>query len=205
MKTGTVEYHPFEVTVPDLSGEKIEKTIAIKIPVEWDDESKEWLMTEEGTRQVEETKARAMGLVLPAEMKSLRKRLGFTQKEMGELFQVGGKSWTRWESGRHRPSRVISLLVRALYEDAIPLAYLLERSGKKARNATPWTIQEKLTSSCYVEWSGKGGGRLSGTASQKFQHFTERTGEQIRHPGRGGVILPPSRPATSSASHSCLG
>jgi hypothetical protein len=52
---------------------------------------------------------------------------------MGELFQVGEKSWTRWESGKHRPSRSINLLIRALYEGEISIGYLLKRAGKQPR------------------------------------------------------------------------
>jgi transcriptional regulator with XRE-family HTH domain len=77
-----------------------------------------------------------MGLLLPAQFKELRDRYSFSQKEMSEIFQVGEKSWTRWESGRQRPSRSISLLVRALYEGEIAINYLLRRAGKPARQET---------------------------------------------------------------------
>lgn len=122
---------PFDVSVPDVSGEGIDRLITIQIPMEWDAEIGEWLMTEEGSRSVEETKCRAMGLLTPGEMKALRERLGFSQKQMGELFQVGAKSWTRWETGRYRPMRVIGLLIRALHDGAVSLDYLLERAGMK--------------------------------------------------------------------------
>lgn len=71
MKTGTIEYQPFEVTVPDLSGANVKRIITIQVPVEWDDESKEWLMTEEGSLLVAETKARAMGRRLNACVEAL--------------------------------------------------------------------------------------------------------------------------------------
>lgn len=128
---------PFDVSVPDVSGEGIDRLITIQIPMEWDAEIGEWLMTEEGSRLVEETKCRAMGLLTPGEMKSLRERLGFSQKQMGELFQVGAKSWTRWENGRYRPMRVIGLLIRALHDGAVSLDYLLERAGMKEQ-LPPW-------------------------------------------------------------------
>jgi DNA-binding transcriptional regulator YiaG len=137
MKNGTIEMQPFEVSVPEVSGEGIERLITIQIPMEWDAEIGEWLMTEEGSRLVEETKCRAMGLLTPGEMKALRERLGFSQKQMGELFQVGAKSWTRWETGRYRPMRVIGLLIRALHDGAVSLDYLLERAGMK-ESPSPW-------------------------------------------------------------------
>src|SRR5258707_15459412 len=79
------------------------------------------------------TQPRHMGLLLPNQFKELRERYGYTQKEMGELFQVGEKSWTRWESGKHRPSRSISLLIRAVYEGELSLNYLLRRARKPLR------------------------------------------------------------------------
>jgi DNA-binding transcriptional regulator YiaG len=87
--------------------------------------------TPEAHEMIEDTKARHMGLLLPAQFKELRERYDFSQKEMGELFQVGEKSWTRWESGKHRPSRSINLLIRALYEGKIPVNYLLKQAGKR--------------------------------------------------------------------------
>jgi transcriptional regulator with XRE-family HTH domain len=70
-----------------------------------------------------------MGLLLPAQFKKLRERYDYSQRQMGELFQMGEKSWTRWESGKHRPSRSINLLIRALYEGEISINYLLKRAG----------------------------------------------------------------------------
>ena len=80
-----------------------------------------------------------MGLLLPGQFRELRERYDFTQKEMGELLQVGEKSWTRWESGKHRPSRSINLLIRALHEGKISVNYLLERAGKLKREEPAWT------------------------------------------------------------------
>jgi transcriptional regulator with XRE-family HTH domain len=100
------------------------------VPVRWDEEIQAWLMTPEAHEIIDNTKARLIGLLLPAQLKELRERYDYTQKEMGELFQVGEKSWTRWESGKHRPSRSINLIIRALYEGEISINYLLKRAGK---------------------------------------------------------------------------
>jgi transcriptional regulator with XRE-family HTH domain len=132
MKTKTEE---FEVCIPDLAGTGIAERVMVKIPLEWDEEVKQWLIGAEANQIIEDTKARHMGLLLPAQLKELRERYDYTQKEMGELFQVGEKSWTRWESGKHRPSRSINLLVRALYEGEISIDYLLKRAGKPQREA----------------------------------------------------------------------
>jgi DNA-binding XRE family transcriptional regulator len=120
----------FEVLVPNLEGNGVAERVKVVAPMRWDEELQEWLLTPEAHEIIESTKARHMGLLLPAQLKELRERHDYTQKEMGELFQVGEKSWTRWESGKHRPSRSINLLIRALYEGEISLNYLLDRAGK---------------------------------------------------------------------------
>jgi transcriptional regulator with XRE-family HTH domain len=137
MKTKVTE---FEVAVPNADGTGIAERVMVKIPLEWDEELKEWLLTAEAHQIIEDTKARLLGLILPEQMKELRQRLGYTQKQMGELFQVGEKSWTRWESGKHRPSRSISLLIQALYDNELNLAYLQTKSGFKSRSLAQNTV-----------------------------------------------------------------
>ncbi|MDB6030640.1 MAG: transcriptional regulator, family [Verrucomicrobiales bacterium] len=126
MKTKNEE---FEVLIPNLEGTGVAERVMVTIPLEWDEELKEWLLTAEAHDIIDNTKARCMGLLLPAQLKELRERHGYSQKEMGELFQVGEKSWTRWETGKQRPSRSINLLIRALYDKEISLNYLLKRAA----------------------------------------------------------------------------
>ena len=133
MNNPKFQTQPFDVSIPDLSGEAVAEVVTIHVEMEWDEELHQWLITPDGMRKIDDTKARHMGLLLPAEFKELRERHGYSQKEMGELFQVGEKSWTRWESGKHRPSRSISLLIRALYEGELSINYLLKRAGKSQR------------------------------------------------------------------------
>jgi DNA-binding transcriptional regulator YiaG len=128
-----IENREFEVQVPKADGSGIAEKVKVMVPVRWDEEIHDWLMTPEAHEIIDTTKARLIGLLLPAQLKELRERYDYTQKEMGELFQVGGKSWTRWESGKHRPSRSINLIIRALYEDEISINYLLKRAGKPPR------------------------------------------------------------------------
>ena len=120
----------FEVLVPNLDGTGVAERVKVPVPLKWDEELGEWLLTAEAHQTIEDTKARHIGLLLPAQLKKLRQRHGYSQQQMGELFQVGEKSWTRWESGKHRPSRSINLLIRALYEGEISVNYLLQRAGK---------------------------------------------------------------------------
>jgi len=119
----------FEILVPSLDGTTVQERVTVKIPLVWDEELEQWVLSEEAHHIIDNTKARHMGLLLPAGLKGLRERLRLTQKEMGELLQAGEKSWTRWESGRHRPSRSINLLIRALDDGMIPVEYLRKLAG----------------------------------------------------------------------------
>lgn len=139
MKTKKEE---FEVHVPKADGSGIAEKVKVMVPVRWDEELQDWLMTPEAHEIIDNTKARLIGLLLPKQLKELRERYDYTQQEMGELFQVGEKSWTRWESGKHRPSRSINLLIRALYENEISINYLLKRAGKPPREASEWLSPE---------------------------------------------------------------
>ena len=119
-----IENREFKVSVSTADGEGIAELVTIFIPMEWDAELEEWLMTEEGLKKVEDTKARHMGLLLPQELKALRERLGLTQKEISEVLQIGEKVWSPWENGRLRPSRSMNLLLRALDDGKITVDYL---------------------------------------------------------------------------------
>jgi len=57
MKT---ELRDFDVSVPTKDGRGIAELITIQISMEWDDELGEWLMTEEGLKQIDLTKKRSL-------------------------------------------------------------------------------------------------------------------------------------------------
>jgi DNA-binding transcriptional regulator YiaG len=142
MKTKIEE---FEVLIPSLDGKGIEQRVKVPITLEWDEEVQQWLVTPESHELIDNTKARLTGLLAPAQFKELRKRYGFSQKEMGELFQAGEKSWTRWESDKQRPSRSINLLIRALYDGEISINYLLKRAGKPPMKTAEPTVESVET------------------------------------------------------------
>ena len=104
----------YEVLIPTADGASVAERISVSVPMEWDPELNEWLITAEAEALIEGTKARHMGLVLPEELHSLRKRLDFSQSDIGELLCIGEKTWTRWETGRQRPSQSLNLLLRAV-------------------------------------------------------------------------------------------
>ena len=185
----------FEIVVPGVEENSIERRFTIQIPLEWDEDLQSWLIGDEGQRMIDHAKAGAMGLMLPGQMKALRERLGYTQKQMGELFQVGAKSWSRWETGRHRPSRVISLLIRALYDGEISLDYLLEKAGKKPHES-PWmegVVAEMFNANRRSLLQQHYKVVVCQRTEAEFSQFAWRAVDRLRHPGRGGVVLPATR------------
>jgi len=109
-----IEERDFEVTIPTSDGTAIAERIPVKVPMEWDPVLQEWLLTKDAEDMVEATKARHMGLMTPEELVALRKRLGTTQSQIGNLLKIGEKTWCRWESGRQRVSQSMNLWLRAL-------------------------------------------------------------------------------------------
>jgi DNA-binding transcriptional regulator YiaG len=107
------------VRIPNLDGDGIAETLTAQVPVTIDPHTGEELMTEQALEIIENTKARHMGLLLAPELKKLRERLGLTQKRISELVQSGEKSWTRWETGKARPSRMVNVLLRLIYEGKV--------------------------------------------------------------------------------------
>lgn len=114
-----VQYASVTVRIPNLEGDGIAESHTIQVPVTLDPHTNEEMLTEEAIQLIDNTKARYMGLLLPPEIKKLRERVGPTQKRVSELFQAGEKSWTRWESGQSRPSRMVNVLLRLVYEGKV--------------------------------------------------------------------------------------
>ena len=116
-----------EVLIPNLEGDGIAERIKVAIPVTRDPHTGEEMLTEEAFEILETTKARHMGLLLPDQIKALRTRLSLSQKEMSQLLQAGEKSYTRWESGRARPSRMVNVLLRLLDDGEISVESLRQQ------------------------------------------------------------------------------
>jgi putative zinc finger/helix-turn-helix YgiT family protein len=113
-----------DVAIPTLDGNGVAETIKVKVPAWRDPKDGEVYFDGEGLRILDRAKARHMGLLTPEQIKKLRERLGLTQKQLSELLQIGEKTWTRWESGRERPSRSINVLLCALNDGRIDVPYL---------------------------------------------------------------------------------
>lgn len=121
-----------QVHIPTLDGSGIANTIQVKVPALRDPKDGEIYFDSEATALLDKVKARHMGLLAPEQIRCLRDRLGLTQREISELLQIGEKTWTRWETGRERPSRVINVMLCALSEGKMDVAYL--RSLARRRN-----------------------------------------------------------------------
>lgn len=150
------------LAIPSLESESIAEWIEIDVPITRDPDTGEELLTGEALQMIDDAKARHMGLLQPAELKALRMRLGLTQKEIGELLQIGEKSWTRWEGGKARPSRSMNVLLRALNDGILPLYYL--RALRKGATST-------LTEFIKLAWESM----ISPAKSQELVDVTEPT------------------------------
>lgn len=112
------------VHIPTLDGTGIAETIPVKVMAWRDRKDGEIYFDTEAAAVLDKVKARHMGLLTPEQIKALRRRLGLTQPQISELLQIGEKTWTRWETGRDRPSRSINVLLFALNDGKLDVAYL---------------------------------------------------------------------------------
>lgn len=134
----------FDVTIPTADGSAVAERVTIKVPMLWDEEIGEWVLTATAEDEIDATKARYLGLLQPDELRDMRRRLNLSQQEIGDLLQIGAKSWTRWETGRQRQSRSVNLLLRAIHVGLISPAQLRglgqpqpDWSDQFRRNAEP--------------------------------------------------------------------
>lgn len=112
------------VSIPARDGKGVAETIQVKVTALRDPKDGEIYLTEEALRKLDDVKARHLGLLLPDQIRELRQSLRLKQHEISELLQIGEKTWTRWESGRERPSRSLNLLLQALMDGKIDVPYL---------------------------------------------------------------------------------
>ena len=65
-------------------------------------------------RAINELKAEVENLLLPADIRSIRKKLKLTQVQAGTILGGGKKAFQKYESGEIPPSRAISNLLKLL-------------------------------------------------------------------------------------------
>ncbi len=119
----SIELIDFEVRIPNLDGDGVSDIHTIKVPARRSSSGK-WILTSEALEQIERTQSRYMGLMTPKEIKELRIRFQLTQVQMSKLIQAGEKSYTRWENGRVRLSRLVNIILCAIRDGLLPLTYL---------------------------------------------------------------------------------
>ena len=78
-------------------------------------------------RMLNRLKARAEGLLAPDEIRRIRKKLGLTQEQAGELIGGGPRAFQKYETGDLLPSRAISSALALLDHDPSALNVLKGR------------------------------------------------------------------------------
>lgn len=134
-----------QIRIPDGKG-GVREVLTIEVEAEYDEVSGEYFLTDEAIRKIDRTKARYMGILLPSEIRELRKRFNKTQAEMCAILGLGAKTWTRWETGAERPVHPFyGKVLIALYEGR----QSLEAFCKQRETCHLWLNQtEQMCYSC---------------------------------------------------------
>lgn len=83
-------------------------------------------------RMLNRLKAQVEGLLGPADIRRIRRRLGLTQAEAGDLIGGGPRAFQKYEAGDLLPSRAVSSALRLLDRDPAAVAVLYRRQGGAA-------------------------------------------------------------------------
>lgn len=115
------------------------QSITVDMPGWYSDASEEAILTGQdmkiSDRALNCLKARADGLLEPADIKRIRKRLGLTQERAGALIGGGPRAFQKYEAGDLLPSRAISNALLLLDRDPDGLAVLSDRRGGESGSA----------------------------------------------------------------------
>lgn len=130
------------VHVPTPDGKKVAETIMVRVPALKNTETGEVYLTGEALQILDKAKARRMGVLIPTEIRELRRQFGLTQSEMSDLLMTGQKTYTRWETGRERPSQSLNRMLVALWEGRLNLA------GLRAMRQPSFAWYELVASAC---------------------------------------------------------
>jgi len=93
------ELREYDVIVPTADGKNIAYKVPLMVPMEWDDTIDSWLLTPDAMLEIENTKARHMGLLLPEEIKALREKLGLTQQQVADMSGIALRHYQKFETG----------------------------------------------------------------------------------------------------------
>jgi len=180
------------VHIPTLDGSAIAETVQVKVPAWRDPKDGEIYLDGEAAEILDRVKARYLGLLTPEQIKALRQRLNLKQKDLTELLQIGEKTWSRWETGRERPSRSINLLLFALHEGALDIAYLRHLARRRA----DWTHLAAVAAESGAGWN------LAQNVAERWAEFTQQADQM---PRQRALIETPANPrliwSTSGRGH----
>jgi putative zinc finger/helix-turn-helix YgiT family protein len=96
---------------------------------------------------IEAERYKALGLLTPVELRTIRQELGLTQSGMAEFLKVGSKSYCRWENGLLMQSKSMDNLIRYAYDERRDE----KRRSQRVKRATQYLAQ--------VRASGPGSGK----------------------------------------------
>ena len=104
------------------------ETISIRQPGWWCRDCDEAVFDPEdqeaADRAFQQLRARVDGLLLPEQVRAIRKRLGLSQRKAGELLGGGPRAFQKYERGLVTVSKPMSNLLRLLDADPSGLADL---------------------------------------------------------------------------------
>lgn len=81
-------------------------------------------------RAIRRLKAKAENLLLPEQVRAVRRKLGLTQKKAGEVIGGGANAFFKYERGEIIPSQAVSNLLKVLDADPSGLNTLLPNEEK---------------------------------------------------------------------------
>ena len=176
-----------DVTIPSPDGKTIAKTIQVKVPAWRDPDDGEIFLDGDSIRIIDDARARAMGLLTTEDLKALRMTLGLTQRRLSQLLKIGEKTWTRWESGRDRPSKSLNVMICALRDGKIDVPYLERLASGQGEVKEAPTVK-----------FGKDPEQLWQLLKELLPDFDEFAGKSwppcfAKTPGRGWFLQPAER------------
>jgi HTH-type transcriptional regulator/antitoxin MqsA len=117
------------------------QSVTFPMPGWYCDTSEESIHTGEdmkvSDRMLNRLKARGEGLLEPADIRRIRKKLGLNQVEAGDLIGGGPRAFQKYEAGDLLPSRAISSALALLNHDPTGLRVLEARRHTGAAQAVP--------------------------------------------------------------------
>ena len=129
------------VTIPTADGSGVEETITVRVMALRDPQTGDFFLDDEAMEAIDRAKSRHLGLLSSEDIRGLRAQLYLTQEEMSHLLKIGEKTYTRWETGRSRPSQAMNLLLLGLREGVIPVGWLQTVLKKQFKwNPTPLSV-----------------------------------------------------------------